>query len=109
MVWVVAAGETIVGYTRTCWWSDTDDLPPRTVKLHALYIDPADMGQGVGSMLLERSVATAREASASGMALWTPQDLENTRRFYERHGWRSDPVWTKPWRGTTEVRYRLGL
>lgn len=105
VVWVATAGEQIVGYARTCWWQDTDDLPAATVKLHALYVDPDVMGKGVGSRLLEQAATTARQVSASGMALWTPQDLERAHRFYERHGWRADPRWTKPWRGTLEVRY----
>jgi ribosomal protein S18 acetylase RimI-like enzyme len=49
-----------------------------------LYVEPEMTGRGIGSSLLDR----AKERRPSGFSLWTFQQNEGARRFYERHGLR---------------------
>lgn len=50
--------------------------------LTQLYLDPAHVGQGIGSRLLARALATAPRP----IRLYTFQQNDRARRFYERHG-----------------------
>jgi len=47
-----------------------------------LYVDPAFVGQGIGSRLLD----VAKQRRPEGLELWTFQANDGARRFYERHG-----------------------
>jgi GNAT superfamily N-acetyltransferase len=47
-----------------------------------LYLDVGWTGRGIGSALLEH----AKERRPGGFTLWTFQQNEGARRFYERHG-----------------------
>ena len=49
-----------------------------------LYVEPQMTGHGIGSALLNR----AKERRPAGFALWTFQQNEGARRFYESHGLR---------------------
>ena len=46
-----------------------------------LYLDPAWMGRGLGKRFME----LAQKRHPTGLQLWTFQDNEGSRRFYERH------------------------
>jgi putative acetyltransferase len=52
--------------------------------LNHLYVEPEAQGRGIGSALLAR----AKERCPSGFRLWTFQQNEGARRFYERHRFR---------------------
>jgi ribosomal protein S18 acetylase RimI-like enzyme len=49
-----------------------------------LYVEPQVAGRGIGSALLDR----AKARRPAGFSLWTFQQNEGARRFYERHGLR---------------------
>jgi len=49
-----------------------------------LYIEPEMTGRGIGSALLDH----AKHRRPAGFSLWTFQENEGARRFYERHGLR---------------------
>jgi ribosomal protein S18 acetylase RimI-like enzyme len=49
-----------------------------------LYVEPNRTGRRIGSSLLDR----AKERRPSGFSLWTFQQNEGARRFYERRGLR---------------------
>jgi ribosomal protein S18 acetylase RimI-like enzyme len=49
-----------------------------------LYVEPEMTGRGIGSALLDH----AKEWRPGGFSLWTFQQNEGARRFYERHGLR---------------------
>ena len=50
-----------------------------------IYLDPVYTGQGIGTALLEH----AKERRPEGFTLWTFQQNDGARRFYERHGLRA--------------------
>ncbi|MEV5604960.1 GNAT family N-acetyltransferase [Streptomyces sp. NPDC052299] len=51
-------------------------------ELEHLYVDPGLRRRGIGSLLL----AAAKEASPTGLTLYTFQRNTGARSFYERHG-----------------------
>jgi GNAT superfamily N-acetyltransferase len=50
-----------------------------------LYLDVGWTGRGIGTRLLD----VAKEQRPDGFTLWTFQQNEGARRFYERHGLRA--------------------
>lgn len=60
-VFVIAAESEIVGFSWTRRWTDGTDLPASTVKLNALYVDPAMQSRGAGTPAHE-SVTCCRSA-----------------------------------------------
>ena len=50
-----------------------------------LYLEPKVTGRGIGSALLDH----AKKRRPKGFTLWTFQQNEGARRFYERHGLRA--------------------
>jgi GNAT superfamily N-acetyltransferase len=69
--WVAEAGGRVVGL-----------MVLDEMGIDQLYVDPAWVGQGVGSRL----VAIAKDERPQGLALYTFQVNDRARRFYERHG-----------------------
>ncbi len=51
-----------------------------------LYVDPAHARHGMGTLLLERGIALA---AGRPIRLYTFQENQPARRFYERHGFRA--------------------
>ncbi len=58
--------------------------------LDELYVKPHLRGRGIGSALLERAFALARERGSRWFELDTGEDDVDARRFYERHGLRTE-------------------
>ncbi len=59
-------------------------------QIHLLHVHPEAQGIGVGTLLLEDALAEMRAAGRSQAILWVLVANHRARRFYERHGWRSD-------------------
>ena len=53
--------------------------------LNYLYLEPDATGRGIGSALLDH----AKSGKPDGFTLWTFQQNDGARRFYERHGLRA--------------------
>jgi ribosomal protein S18 acetylase RimI-like enzyme len=51
-------------------------------ELFHLYLDVGWTGRGIGTRMLDR----AKARRPDGFTLWTFQQNEGARRFYERHG-----------------------
>ena len=68
------------------WVWDEDGIRGFSVltedELKYLYLDVGWTGRGIGSALLDH----AKERRPDGFTLWTFQQNEGARRFYERHG-----------------------
>ncbi len=70
-LWVAESGPTMVGLlVLDGEWIDQ------------LYVDPAYLGRGIGSRLLE----LAKRERPGRLRLWTFVSNEPAQRFYERHG-----------------------
>ena len=54
-------------------------------ELFLLYLEPGRTGEGIGTKLLEH----AKQERPNGLTLWTFQQNDGARRFYERHGLRA--------------------
>jgi GNAT superfamily N-acetyltransferase len=56
--------------------------------LRTLYVLPSHQGTGVGSALHDHALDRLHELGAREAKLWTLEENEFARRFYERRGWR---------------------
>jgi chorismate mutase/GNAT superfamily N-acetyltransferase len=69
------------------WVAERDAVPVGLLLLegewvHSLYVDPAHLGQGIGSTLLE----LAQGLRPGGLGLWVFASNTGAQRFYARHG-----------------------
>lgn len=55
-------------------------------QLEELYVVPALRDQGIGTQILEMAIETVRANGAAEMHINVDEIDEDTRRFYERHG-----------------------
>jgi ribosomal protein S18 acetylase RimI-like enzyme len=85
---------------------DVDD-PDRTGLIHALYVDPAFAGGGVGRALLEAGERDLAERWFLGAVLAVLTGNARARRFYEAAGYRAlGPQRPSRWAGgAPELRY----
>ena len=81
VTWVAARGDRVVGYAVS--WVAADEA-----ELANLAVDRSWQGRGIGSRLLTRTAAAARERGAA--TLWLEVRVSNTaaRSLYTRHGFR---------------------
>jgi GNAT superfamily N-acetyltransferase len=88
---VLLAGEPADGLAvlrfRPSIYSETLDA-----YLEELYVVPDRRGQGIGGALMDRAMSLARERGAGRMDINVDEEDVDTRRFYERLGFRNyDP------------------
>lgn len=57
--------------------------------LYALYIEPESWSLGLGTLLLDASLALLREAAVERVELWVQVENVRAQRFYGRRGWSS--------------------
>lgn len=85
---VALAGEELVGFA-TVGPSRDEDLPGAG-EIHAMYVDPAHWGGGVGRRLLERARAELVSRGHDEGVLWVLEGNGRGERFYAADGWRAD-------------------
>ncbi len=108
---VADADEGLAGFLRRCPARAIDDPPQDYAEVTHLYVDPPQIGTGLGAALLGEALRDARSEGYRGLLLWTLEANERARRFYERFGLRTDgarheePAWLGE--GVFEVRYRV--
>jgi GNAT superfamily N-acetyltransferase len=56
--------------------------------LRTLYVLPSHQGTGVGSALHDHALDRLRALGARQAKLWTLEENDSARRFYERRGWK---------------------
>lgn len=59
-------------------------------KVYRLFVLPAEWGGGVGTALLESTVAALAHAGYGAAVLWVAEANEPARTFYEHRGWKSN-------------------
>lgn len=109
--WVAEDGGRLTGFAVT-GPSEDADAKDKTGEVYAIYLDPAEVGTGLGRTLFEHSVGDLRERGFTEATLWVLGTNERARRFYEAAGWKPDGTETNE-RVDCEmrptVRYRVTL
>lgn len=99
------AAEIVAKFAKTfdpaceqCWIAEIDGAPAGTVflvkedarvaRLRLLHVEPFARGLGIGRMLVEACIATARACGYRTLRLWTNDVLVSARRIYEAAGFR---------------------
>jgi GNAT superfamily N-acetyltransferase len=79
--------------------------------LSTLYVLPSAQGTGVGSALHDLALARLRAMGFGEARLWTLQENDSGRRFYERRGWKlTDETRVVPYPpNPVDVQYAISL
>lgn len=64
------------------------EVSPETGELWSIYVDPDNMGKGVGTQLLNASLGYLREQGFKKAILWVLTSNHKTRDWYESKGWK---------------------
>ena len=88
-------GDAVLGFCRFSAAPDKADCAERAVpggtivgRLHALYIDPDTLGQGIGHTLMNHALSTFAAWGCERATLWVLEGNSRAISFYERQGWR---------------------
>jgi ribosomal protein S18 acetylase RimI-like enzyme len=75
----------IVGYTKLIppWLPDAE---PGALQLSQIYVASSHHGQGIAQVLMDWTIATARETGAPALLLTVWENNHRARRFYDRLG-----------------------
>jgi ribosomal protein S18 acetylase RimI-like enzyme len=95
----------IVGF---CALRRDAEPPAEPVEIGALYLDPAVLRRGIGSRLMDETLARLRTAGDPAVTLWVLAGNARARAFYVRHGFELTGE-SDQWHGADEVRMRLAL
>lgn len=79
---------TIVGFVQLYPSFSTVSLKPQWM-LNDFYVEEAERKKGVGAMLMNAVVAHF-SGKAKGFILVTAKTNEEAKRFYTKHGWKTD-------------------
>ncbi|MGA9162429.1 MAG: GNAT family N-acetyltransferase [Actinomycetota bacterium] len=111
VTWVADDAGTVTGFAVT-GPSEDADAGERTGELYAIYLDPDQIGTGLGRRLAEHALEDLRFHGFDTATLWVLETNERARRFYEAAGWVHDGTVTSE-RVDCEmrptVRYRVDL
>jgi ribosomal protein S18 acetylase RimI-like enzyme len=110
-MWVAEEEGRAVGFAVT-GKSEDADADERTAEVFAIYLDPDQVGTGLGRTLFAHAVDDLRDRGYRSATLWVLETNEIARRFYELAGWTHDGTKTSE-RVDCEmrptVRYRVEL
>lgn len=59
-------------------------------EIHAIYVDPARWGSGIGGALLDLAERELKDRGCARAFLWVFSANAHARRWYERKGWTAD-------------------
>ena len=102
--------EIVSGFLKTsdparerCWIAEMDGEPVGSIflvrnsdevaRIRLLIVDPKGRGLGIGRMLVEASIAFARNAGYRKITLWTHAVLTAARAIYQKQGFRLVDQW----------------
>jgi GNAT superfamily N-acetyltransferase len=97
----------VVGFAWTGLSRDGDATG--LAELYAINLHPDAWGRGAGSALLRAAQAEIAGRGHDEAVLWVVPGNTRARRFYERHGWTSDPIEVADGVSVPELRYRRSL
>jgi len=82
-------GDAIAGFIKITRGRAPDTVAAaRAIEVQQLYVDANHQRKGIGRMLMDRAVATAREEGQAGLWLSVWQDADWATGFYEAYGFR---------------------
>jgi ribosomal protein S18 acetylase RimI-like enzyme len=99
---VALRGGTVAGF---CALRRTASEP---VEIGALYLDPVVFREGIGTLLMNETIARPRAADEPEVTLWVLAGNAPARVFYARHGFELTGE-SDQWHGAPEVRMRRAL
>jgi ribosomal protein S18 acetylase RimI-like enzyme len=80
----------IAGFATLAMPSHDADEPEGVAEIPALYLDPSARRAGIGSRLVDDSLAEMRRRGFREAILWMLEGNDAANSFYERTGWRRD-------------------
>jgi ribosomal protein S18 acetylase RimI-like enzyme len=89
LVLVAESATEIVGFCSLISSRDAD-ADPTCGELAAIYVDPARVRSGIGSLLVEHAVAAAQSRGFSRLSLWVLRDNAVALAFYRACGFSFD-------------------
>jgi ribosomal protein S18 acetylase RimI-like enzyme len=110
-LWVAERNGRIVGFVEGRRSSDPD-TEASTGQVSAIYVEPSEIGRGLGRALFARAVGDLGRLGYRRATLWVLASNDRARRFYEAAGWHADgAVQTEDFGGARleEVRYVVDL
>jgi putative acetyltransferase len=81
--WIAEENNMILG---GCGIYPTPELPEGCCELVKFYLNPAARGKGIGKMLMEKSISSAKEAGYDQVYLESFPELKMAVGLYEREG-----------------------
>lgn len=108
---VVAAGKKILGWATFGKTRDTD-VAVNVGELYGIYVAPENIGQGIGSALMNEAIERLKNAGYKQATLWVLDTNTKSRQFYANKGWSIDGATKDEARDgfvLHEVRYRIDL
>ena len=88
-MWVAEDSGRPIGFAVTGKSQDAD-AEDRTAELFAIYLEPEQLGTGIGRALFEHAVDDLRQRGYRTATLWVLETNARARRFYEIAGWVHD-------------------
>jgi GNAT superfamily N-acetyltransferase len=89
-VLVATAGSRVVGFAALAPSADADAEVGADAELLVLVVDPADLGHGHGSRLLNASADVLAESGAARLRAWVPEPDADRLRFLAGAGFAAD-------------------
>lgn len=83
---VACRGVQTIGFTRLCPAHPISFPPFHSGEVSHLYLDPSELGKGVGRLLFESALRIARDSGYAAAVLWVLEENLPARRFYESFG-----------------------
>lgn len=91
---VAESDDTVTGFAHIGPYrfdgADHDGAAESDGEVYAIYVDPTRWSRGTGRALMDAAVRWLGEAGRTPIRLWTLTGNPQSRRFYERYGYRVD-------------------
>ena len=87
-----------------------DEDKPHSFELWGIYVEPLMKNQGIGSQFIKFCEQQAKERGYKEICLWVLEKNMNARKFYEKHGYRTDGTKKNDERNSViDIRYVKNL
>ena len=87
---LVKQDNQVLGFCRTCDAKQSHNTLSSYGELSHLYLDPEKTARGLGRKLFAFAKSHLRNLNQKGTLLWTLEQNERARKFYEKQGMTTD-------------------